>query len=238
LGKDAIERATGLSQERLYGTISGVQYHYDKYIELRNVIIQPYLRLVFAEAGKLSGDQRSIFEDVFQSGVFGLIRAISTFFLSRQTYFSAYARWWVRQAILLSLKEEVSFFRIPSAVWHVYNKLERGEKVDENSEKIRQYVNVIKLVPLEAPVREGDETAKLLDTLVDADYAEDNEEKELSLAIGKMLTTLDPTAQKFICLKFGIISHLDADEALTDMDILKEQLTQTLALMRFHTYLD
>jgi RNA polymerase sigma factor (sigma-70 family) len=235
LGKDAIERATGLSQERLYGTISGVRYHYDRYLELRNIIIQPYLRLVFAEAGKLSGDQRSIFEDVFQSGVFGLIRAISTFFLSRQTYFSAYARWWIRQAILLSLKEEVSFFRIPSAVWHVYNKLERGEKVDENSEKIRQYVSVIKLVPIEQPIQHGEGTAKLLDTLIDADYAEDAEEKELGMAIGKMLTSLDPMAQKFICLKFGVISHIEADEALTEPDILKEQLRQTLALMRFHT---
>lgn len=235
LGKDVIERATGLPQERLYGTISGVQFHYDRYLELRNVIIQPYLRLVFAEAGKLSGDQRSIFEDVFQSGVFGLIRAISTFFLSRQTYFSAYARWWVRQAILLSLKEEVSFFRIPSAVWHVYNKLERGEKIEENSEKIRQYVSVIKLVPIEQPVQHGEGTAKLLDTLVDADYEDDTEEKELALAIGKMLNSLDPTAQKFISLKFGVISHIEADQALTEMDILKEQLRQTLALMRFHT---
>jgi len=235
LGKDAIERATGLTQDRLYGTISGVQYHYDRYLELRNVIIQPYLRLVFAEAGKLSGDQRSIFEDAFQSGVFGLIRAISTFFLARQTYFSGYARWWVRQSILLALKEEVSFFRIPSAVWHVYNKLERGERVEENSEKIRQYVNVIKLVPIEQPVQQGEGTVKLLDTLIDADYTEQNEETELGRAVGKMLQSLDLTTQKYVCLKFGVISHLEANSGLSDMDILKEQLRQTLALMRFHT---
>jgi hypothetical protein len=117
----------------------------------------------------------------------------------------------------------------------VYNKLERGEKVDENSEKIRQYVSVIKLVPIEQPIQHGEGTAKLLDTLIDADYEEGKEEKELSLAIGKMLYSLDPTAQKYICLKFGVISHIEADEALTEMDILKEQCRQTLALMRFHT---
>jgi DNA-directed RNA polymerase sigma subunit (sigma70/sigma32) len=117
----------------------------------------------------------------------------------------------------------------------VYNKLERGEKVDENSEKIRQYVSVIKLVPLEQPVQQGEEIAKLLDTLIDADYEEDVAEKELGMAIGKMLTSLDSTSQKFICLKFGVISHIEADEALTEPDILKEQLRQTLALMRFHT---
>jgi RNA polymerase sigma factor (sigma-70 family) len=235
LGKDAIERATGLPQERLYGTISGVQYHYDRYLELRNEIIQPYLRLVFAEASKLSGDHRAIFEDIFQAGVFGLIRAISTFFLARGTYFSGYARWWVRQAILLALKEEVSFFRIPSAVWHVYNKLERGETVEENSEKIRQYVSVIKLVPIEQPVPQGEGTAKLLDTLVDSDYQEQDEEKELGLALEKMLNSLDPTAQKYICLRYGVISYLEANTGLSGKDILKEQLTQTLALMRFHT---
>jgi hypothetical protein len=55
------------------------------------------------------------------------------------------------------------------------------------------------------------------------------------MAIGKMLTLLDSTAQKYVCLKFGVISHIEADEALTEPDILKEQLRQTLALMRFHT---
>jgi RNA polymerase sigma factor (sigma-70 family) len=236
LGKDAIERATGLPPERLYGTISGVQYHYDRYLEFRNIIIQPYLRLVFSEAGKLSGHSRSIFEDVFQSGVFGLIRAISTFFLERQTYFSGYARWWVRQAILLALKEEVSFFKIPSAVWHVYNKLERGEKIEESHEKIRQYVDVIKLVPIDQSVQQEDGgTSRLLDTLVDAERQEDVEDKEVGLAVGTMLGGLELAAQRYICLKFGVISHMKADADLSELDIIKEQLRQTLALMCFHT---
>jgi hypothetical protein len=55
------------------------------------------------------------------------------------------------------------------------------------------------------------------------------------MAVGKMLQSLDLTSQKYVCLKFGVISHLEADSGLSDMDILKEQLRQTLALMRFHT---
>lgn len=234
LRKEAIESATGLNQQRLYGVVNGINYHQRRYTDLRNIIIQPYLRLVFSEASKLAGPSRTIFEDSFQSGVFGLIRAISTFFRQRQTYFSGYARWWVRQAILLSLKEEVSFFKIPSAVWHVYNKMERGEKIEENSERIRQYVGVIKLVPIDQPVQHDGGTAKLLDTLIDTVQEEQSDESELSSALVKMLSNLDPVTEKFICLKFGVISHLQEQVTLDTADVLREQLRQTLALMRFH----
>lgn len=234
LRKEAIESATGLNQQRLYGVVNGINYHQRRYTDLRNIIIQPYLRLVFSEASKLAGPSRTIFEDSFQSGVFGLIRAISTFFRQRQTYFSGYARWWVRQAILLSLKEEVSFFKIPSAVWHVYNKMERGEKIEENSERIRQYVGVIKLVPIDQPVQHDGGTAKLLDTLIDTVQEEHSEESELSSALVKMLSNLDPITEKFICLKFGVISHLQEQVTLDTADVLREQIRQTLALMRFH----
>ncbi len=235
LRKEAIESATGLDQQRLYGVVNGINYHQKRYTDLRNIIIQPYLRLVFSEASKLAGPSRTIFEDSFQSGVFGLIRAISTFFRQRQTYFSGYARWWVRQAILLSLKEEVSFFKIPSAVWHVYNKLERGEKIEENSERIRQYVGVIKLVPIDQPVQHDGGTAKLLDTLIDTVQEEQSEGNELSSALVKMLSNLDPVTEKFICLKFGVISHLQEQVTLDTTDVLREQIRQTLALMRFHS---
>lgn len=234
LGRQAIEKSTDLDQTRLYGTIKAVRYHYDNYLELRNTIIQPYLRLVFSESGKLSGNSRSIAEDIFQAGVFGLIRAISTFFVERQAYFSAYARWWVRQAILLALKEEVSFFRIPSAIWHVYNKMERGEKVEESSEKIRQYVNVIKLVPIDQPVEQERNTIKLSDTITDEFQAQAAEDAELSDAIVRMLGKLGNTEEKFLCLRFGIISSLQSRSALPELDIQKEQLRQTLALMRFN----
>ena len=233
--KGGIEAAVGLEQQHLYGVVKGITHHRKCYTELRNIIVMPYLRLVFAEASKLSGPSRPIFEDVFQSGVFGLTRAISTFFRERQTYFSGYARWWVRQAILLSLKEEVSFFKIPSAVWHVYNKLERGERIDEDSERIRQYVNVIKLVPIDQPIQQDGSTAKLLDTLVDAAQEENHEENELGITMVKMLSRLDSATERYICLKFGTISHLHKKAKFSKTDLLREQIRQTLALMQFHS---
>lgn len=232
--KHEIESAVGLDQRHLFGVVNGVKHHRLRYTDLRNIIIQPYLRLVFSEASKLSGPSRTIFEDVFQSGVFGLIRAISTFFRERNTYFSGYARWWVRQAILLSLKEEVSFFKIPSAVWHVYNKLERGESIDEDSERIRQYVGVIKLVPIDQPIQHDGGTAKLLDTLVDSAQEDQQEEGELSIALVKLLSNLDSVAERYICLKFGTFSHLHEKTDFPPVDILREKIRQTLALMKFH----
>ncbi len=234
LQKERIETLTGLDQQRLYGVVKGVEFHHQRYTDLRNTIIQPYLRLVFAEASKLSGPSRAIFEDVFQAGVFGLMRAISTFFRERQTYFSGYARWWVRQSILLSLKEEVSFFKIPSAVWHMYNKLERGEKIEEDSERIRQYVSVIKLVPIDQPVQLDGGTAKLLDTLVDSSQEEYQSGNELGVALVEMLSNLDLATERYISLKFGTISHLHKNTEFLRVDVLREQIRQTLALMHFH----
>ncbi len=234
LQKQGIESDIGLEQDHLFGIVNGVQYHRRLYTDLRNIIIQPYLRLVFSEASKLSGPSRTIFEDVFQSGVFGLIRAISTFFRERNTYFSGYARWWVRQSILLSLKEEVSFFKIPSAVWHVYNKLERGEQIDEEPERIRQYVSVIKLVPIDQPIQHDGGTARLLDTLVDASQEDQQEEGELGIALVKLLSNLDPVTEKYICLKFGTFSHLHTKTDFPQADVLREQIRQTLALMKVH----
>jgi RNA polymerase sigma factor (sigma-70 family) len=234
LQKQGIESVVGLEQDHLFGVVNGVEHHRKKYTELRNVIIQPYLRLVFSEASKLSGPSRTIFEDVFQSGVFGLIRAISTFFRERNTYFSGYARWWVRQSILLSLKEEVSFFKIPSAVWHVYNKLERGESIDEDSERIRQYVGVIKLVPIDQPIQHDGGTARLLDTLVDSSQEDQHEEGELGIALVELLSNLDSASEKYICLKFGTFSHLHKKKDFPQVDVLREQIRQTLALMKFH----
>ncbi len=232
--KQGIETAVGLDQRRLFGIVKGVEHHKQKYTDLRNIIIQPYLRLVFSEASKLSGPSRTIFEDVFQSGVFGLIRAISTFFRERNTYFSGYARWWVRQSILLSLKEEVSFFKIPSAVWHVYNKLERGEDIDEDSERIRQYVGVIKLVPIDQPIQHDGGTARLLDTLVDSDQEDQQKEGELSIALIKLLSNLDSVTEKYISLKFGTFSHLHTKIKFPPREVVREQIRQTLALMKFH----
>jgi len=235
LGRSMVEDVVGLDQTSLYGTLKGVKYHYDKYLALRNSIVQPYLRLVFSEAGKLSGNSRSIAEDIFQAGVFGLIRAISTFFTERQAYFSAYARWWIRQAILLSLKEEVSFFRIPSAIWHVYNKIERGENIiEESTEKIKQYVNVIKLVPIEQSVQQDRNTVKLIDTITDDNQLEDADSVETAEAVNSILKKLSTNEAKFICLHFGIISHLHERASLSDIDIIKEKLRQTLSIIKFY----
>ena len=232
--KQIIEDAVDLKQHDLLYAIHKVNEHRERYFELRNTIITPFLRLVFAEASKISGPAKAMLAaDVFQAGIFGLIRAISTFFKERQAYFSAYARWWVRQSILLSLKEEVSFFKIPSTVWHAYNKLERGEKIEEDSERIRQYVDVIKLVPLEQPIQHDGNTARLLDTLVDVEQEDQHEDRELSQTLLQMMNGLDIDTEKYICLKFGTISYLAGRVDVGQEAILRERIRKTIALMYF-----
>ena len=116
----------------------------------------------------------------------------------------------------------------------MYNKLERGEEIEEDSERIRQYVSVIKLVPIDQPVQHDGGTAKLLDTLVDSEQEEYQSSSELGVAMVEMLSDLDLATERYISLKFGTISHLHKNTEFLRVDVLREQIRQTLALMRFH----
>ena len=116
----------------------------------------------------------------------------------------------------------------------MYNKLERGEQIDEEPERIRQYVSVIKLVPIDQPIQHDGGTARLLDTLVDASQEDQQEEGELGIALIELLSNLDSATEKYICLKFGTFSHLHKKIDFPTIDVLRERIRQTLALMKFH----
>lgn len=94
------------------------------YKVLRDEIISPYFRLIYTLAkGTSTSDAQTL--DNFQNGVFGLIRAMKCYTPSRFAAFSLVATMWIRQSILLNLKNEINFIKLPMAAWNSYQKLEK-----------------------------------------------------------------------------------------------------------------
>lgn len=63
------------------------------------------------------------YEDLVQSGVIGLLRAVEKFEPERGFTFANYAQWWIRQAITRSIQNTAKTIRLPV---HVHLKLRRA----------------------------------------------------------------------------------------------------------------
>ena len=71
----------------------------------RNHLLEANLRLVVSLANRYTG-RGVLFLDLIQAGNLGLIRAIEHFDYTKGDKFSAYATWWIRQAITRALADQ------------------------------------------------------------------------------------------------------------------------------------
>lgn len=97
----------------------------DEYDRLCNEIAMHNLRLVWVTAHTIHmrTNGRKDFDDLFQAGYFGLIRAIEKFDLSFETRFSTYAVNWIRQAINRYISNEGALVSMPCYLYTTANKI-------------------------------------------------------------------------------------------------------------------
>ncbi len=80
--------------------------------EARAKMIEANLRLVVS-IGKHYINRGLSFSDILEEGNLGLIRAVEKFDYRRGFKFSTYASWWIRQAIVRALANQVRIIRLP-----------------------------------------------------------------------------------------------------------------------------
>ena len=126
----AFEQLIGASTD-LAGVIQHVQFLVDKADCFRERIVSAYRRIAFRLAKKHSPADGSHLIDNFQNGCIGLIKAVSYYDPAKKTRFSKYAETWIRQSMLLHLKETSNFVRIAPQSWSHLRQFERiAEKLE------------------------------------------------------------------------------------------------------------
>jgi len=166
------------------------------------------------------------FDDLFEEGVIGLIRAIEKFDLKRGCKFSTYATWWIRQTILRALCDKAKDIRLPV---HVHGKLvevlrardelqqELGKEptIEEIAERIGMSYEVVErilnlpnvAISLNEPVGEDGESER-------GDLIEDQSIEPLEEQIGQIFlhsgiweltqVALTPREVKILEMRFGL----------------------------------
>jgi DNA-directed RNA polymerase sigma subunit (sigma70/sigma32) len=99
---------------------------YQRYMELRAMIITPYLRSVYSTAKSTARNSHQMLDN-FQNGSIGLMRAVSCYSTKRKACFASVAKFWIKQMMLLSIKEDANFFKLPVSTWQAYTQLEKAK---------------------------------------------------------------------------------------------------------------
>jgi RNA polymerase sigma factor (sigma-70 family) len=112
-----------------------VQVQWVDYLEKREEIISPYYRKVYTIADAFSSTNSQTLDN-FQNGVAGLIRAYKCYTASRFAAFSLVAEQWIKQSVLLYIKTEANFIKVPIANWHSYQKFNKAkEKLEKKNNR-------------------------------------------------------------------------------------------------------
>ena len=150
-------------------------------LKAKNEILESNLRFVFDIARHYTGRGVPISE-LISDGNMGLLRAIEKFDESKYVKFISYAVWWIRQAMLESIKKK-----------NAINFVEIEPNTDND-------------VSMDKKLIEDDED----DTYFNNDFSNENDEKESEIKIGqkniviKLLNVLDERERDVIESYYGI----------------------------------
>ena len=192
-----------------------------------NKMVQANLRFVVVVAKQYQNQGLSL-SDLISEGNIGLIKAVRRFDESKGFKFISYAVWWIRQAILHALAEQVRLIRLPvnkleeiRRIDRLRNKQKTGNRQKEFGQETTEGDENQKLtipewahtpVSLDAPIGEGAFT--LLDKLKDQNNKMPDEflqEELLRIEVKRAVTTLNERESQILNLYFG----LDMDRSYT-----------------------
>lgn len=248
---NVIENKMRFKNQYSYSIIRDSEQAHKQYIEIRSIIIAPYLRSVFSLAKNLGKNVHQTLDN-FQNGSMGLIRAVSCYSTVRPTSFSSVAKGWIKQMMLLSIKEEANFVKLPIATWQSFTSMEKvrqkaGIEIEDydgiakankvSLDKVRNIYESIKLSQVFSISKTYDQNEKLTLEDVISDEKEDNSDaiiSELREYIEK--ANLCSLEKKVLALTHGI-ADIIVSKPLKEDEIEKERLVQSAKRIGFSIYL-
>lgn len=226
---DKIERESSLDPRTAFGLIRYVSVRLSALSRIYDRIFNAYSRVILKLAkGQAVSEDHSL--DCFQNGSFGLLRAVSSYDHVSNARFVGHARWWIRQTMLLHLKEHSNIIRVSSNTWQHYAKLEDIKRKHESKhgpmdaqslakasgyskshvESIYSTVRASQVRSLDYPIKPDGSTT--LSNFVDAASDEPRPfEYTAEDSVKVLLGNLPPDLRNLVCLNFGLTEYVVQD---------------------------
>ena len=212
---NAIDSKFGLSY-KFFGISELISVTHKYFLEKRAFIIAPYLRAVYKIA-RQTAKTNSQMLDNFQNGSIGLVRAVSCYSSHRPTSFSSIAKWWIKQMVLLAIKEDANFVKLPVSTWQAHTQLEKvraklggeedfkqiAKETKMSQKRVKTIYDTIKIAQVYSlnKTYDGEDKLTLEDIIVD----KQEEEVSLSTKLREFCEKTKFTEQEIVtlALRFG-----------------------------------
>lgn len=231
-----------------YGISRDIHVILRQYTDLRAKIIAPYLRAVYSAAKSTAKNAHQMLDN-FQNGTIGLMKAISCYYTSRGSIFASVAKWWIMQMMLLSIKEDSNFVKLPISTWQAYTQLERAKSKVLNEDDLNEVAKAARMPVKKAEsvyhavkiaqvyslnkTYDADERMTLEDVITD-DSAEYLNSLEEILREYCSKANLSPEEKQVVALRFGMPDLISSACEVPPDAILQETLVQNLAKIGYH----
>ena len=237
-------------KKSIFGLILKAETVTKNFTSIRSTIIAPYLRSVYSTAKNTAKNAHQMLDN-FQNGSIGLIRAISCYSTKRSASFASVAKWWIKQMMLLSIKEDANFVKLPVSTWQAYTQLEKAKfrinGSDDDIETIAKAakmptkkaksvydtVKIAQVFSLNKPY-DADEKLTLEDIITNENklgYADYEFEDLVRYYCSKADLTQPET--RILALRHGMFDILKEPTPSTNTEIVNEALRQNLACLGY-----
>ncbi|RTL04672.1 sigma-70 family RNA polymerase sigma factor [Candidatus Dependentiae bacterium] len=185
----------------------------------RNTVVEKNIGLVYRIINTITWFNDEQREEAFQNGIFGLMKAIKLFNVSKGFCFSTYANWWIFQAITKKHDESQSLIRFPIYLVQLNKKLRkiRSQNPDEDdefviNELIRQTkiskTRINKLISFKRDKLSLDCENAEGERYIEIEYPHQNSLKEYEYTeLNDLLKIIDPRSRQILTLRSQCISR-------------------------------